>query len=225
MPMPVKDLTGRTFGYLKVLRREGAAPNKVATWRCRCVCGAEVVRNSTSLRAKDRGPKKSCGCRRGEMLLDAWGTHGMSDSRPYKIWQGMKSRCRSPKDKDFKNYGGRGIDMPDAWYESFDCFWRDVRAGYQDDLTIDRPDNMKGYSKRNHRWVDCKTQSRNMRPNVVLQTPWGRMTLAEAAERMNIRYITLHARYHRYGWRGEKLFRRGRATFTTSLRAGRKKGS
>lgn len=58
------DLTGRRFGRLLVLRREGtyyyddgfvAAP----TWRCRCDCGRETVVQGACLR---RGTTRSCGC-------------------------------------------------------------------------------------------------------------------------------------------------------------------
>ena len=56
------DLTGRTFGLLKVLRRvEDVKPGR-PMWLCECRCGKSVVKSSTSL-AKQNGVK-SCGCLR-----------------------------------------------------------------------------------------------------------------------------------------------------------------
>ena len=87
--------------------------------------------------------------------------------------------------------------MPDAWYNSFLAFWEDVREGYGDNLTIDRVDNNKPYGKDNVRWTTPKEQLRNTRVNVHVNTPWGRVTVAEAAERAGLKYITVYKRYRR----------------------------
>lgn len=56
------DLTGRTFGLLKVIRRvEDVKPGR-PMWLCECRCGKSVVKSSTSL-TKQNGVK-SCGCLR-----------------------------------------------------------------------------------------------------------------------------------------------------------------
>ena len=60
------DLTGRTFGLLKVLRRvEDVKPGR-PMWLCECRCGKSVVKSSTSL-TKQNGVK-SCGCLRHEKI-------------------------------------------------------------------------------------------------------------------------------------------------------------
>ena len=58
------DLTGRRYGRLLVLRREGSHWNDMGlhstpTWRCRCDCGNEVVVIGYRLRG---GQTRSCGC-------------------------------------------------------------------------------------------------------------------------------------------------------------------
>ena len=58
------DLTGRRFGRLLVLGREGTRYYDdgfvaVPMWRCRCDCGRETVVMGTCLR---RGTTRSCGC-------------------------------------------------------------------------------------------------------------------------------------------------------------------
>ena len=40
--------------------------------------------------------------------------------------------------------------------------------GYNDNLSIDRIDNSKGYFPENCRWVDIHTQVRNKRNNIVV---------------------------------------------------------
>lgn len=52
------DMTGREFGRLTVVERAGSSP-QFARWKCKCVCGNEIVTTSNNLRL---GHTKSCGC-------------------------------------------------------------------------------------------------------------------------------------------------------------------
>lgn len=88
-------------------------------------------------------------------------THGMSKSRIYHIWCGMKARCSN---KSSKNYGGRGITVCDEWANSFDAFYEwSINNGYADDLTIDRTDNDGIYEPDNCRWTTYLVQNNNRR--------------------------------------------------------------
>jgi hypothetical protein len=81
----------------------------------------------------------------------------------------MLARCRNPNTKAFKNYGGRGIKVCKAWhkYEAF----RDwaLASGYQDNLTIDRIDNDKGYTPSNCQWITKSENSAKRFTPVVAQ--------------------------------------------------------
>jgi hypothetical protein len=59
----IKDLTGRTFGRLIVLKADGlyvsSGQAKVMWWWCRCKCGSKVSVRGTRL---TQGLTKSCGC-------------------------------------------------------------------------------------------------------------------------------------------------------------------
>ena len=57
------DISGKTFGQLLVLERDGTR-NGQAYWRCKCSCGKEKKVLGYLLRA---GSTKSCGC----LLSDA----------------------------------------------------------------------------------------------------------------------------------------------------------
>jgi hypothetical protein len=134
----------------------------------------------------------------------------------------MRRRCEVATDKDWKNYGERGIRVCARWSASFDLFWADMGSTYRADLTLDRIDNSQGYNKENCRWATPKQQANNTRANRMLDTPQGRMTLEAAATHYKIRSVTLHARLYRYGWPLEKaLTTPGRSPYTTSRTAAR----
>lgn len=57
------DLTGQEIGFLTVLSRAGSSAHGKALWRCRCKCGAEIIRAAGELRkAQLNGIAASCGC-------------------------------------------------------------------------------------------------------------------------------------------------------------------
>ncbi len=196
MVMTVVDLIGQRFGFLTVLRRapQSLARVKTARWVCVCDCGTVVERQSQYLRKKSRVYARSCGCRHGNE------THKMTDTRPHRTWVAMRHRCSDPKNKDYKNYGARGITVCARWQESFENFWADMAAGYSADLTLDRVDVNGPYTPENCRWATAKQQSNNRRSNVMLDTPKGRMTTAQAAQVYGLKPVTLYARLNRYKW-------------------------
>ena len=211
MTNPATPLLGKTFGYLTVIRRAGSRPQKSgksprATWWVRCVCGTEIIMLSGSLTSKTRGALKSCGCRRGEMLVQAWNSHGMGDHPAHRSWCGMRARCTNPENKDWKNYGGRGITVCDAWLKSFRVFWEDMGGSYQSGLTIDRIDVNGNYEKTNCRWATPEVQSNNKRRHVIIPTPNGPMTVARAARKFDLKPGTIYARVRRH-WTGRHLLK------------------
>jgi hypothetical protein len=92
-------------------------------------------------------------------------THGMSKTRPYRIWRGLRQRCDAPRPYHARWY--TGISYDPRW-KSFKSFWEDMKDGYAENLTLDRIDSAKNYCKENCRWVTMKEQSRNRRDNIWL---------------------------------------------------------
>ncbi|KOR24162.1 hypothetical protein [Clostridium sp. L74] len=132
-------------------------------------------------------------------------SHGMSRTRQYRIWNGIKFRCQNVNCKDYKRYGGRGIILCKEW-QRFENFWNDMKCGYADNLTIDRIDNSKGYFKENCRWVDVKAQCNNRSNNKSLKYKGQIYTGAELAEKYGVDRHLLYDRLN-HGWSIEQAIK------------------
>jgi len=98
-----------------------------------------------------------------EKKLGSWNiTHGMSSTPEYKTWCDMKTRCLKEKNKDYKNYGGRGIKVCDKWKNSFENFYKDM-GDRPDCKSLDRIDVNGNYCKKNCRWANWEQQQNNKR--------------------------------------------------------------
>jgi len=94
-------------------------------------------------------------------------THGLTGTIEYHIWEGIKGRCLNANNKDYYNYGERGIKVCLTWQDSFEVFLKDMGLRPSKLHSIDRIDNAKGYSKDNCKWATKKEQSRNKRSNIT----------------------------------------------------------
>ena len=166
------DLTGQVYGRLTVIKRAddyiSPSGSRKVQWLCKCKCGKEVIVTGNNLR---KGNSKSCGCYNRELLAKINLTHNASNTRLYHIWICMKDRCYNPKNKKYKDYGGRGIIICDEWINDFEAFanWA-YDNGYIENVsrgecTIDRIDVNGNYCQQNCRWVNQKVQSNNKRNN------------------------------------------------------------
>lgn len=89
-------------------------------------------------------------------------------SRLYRIWSGIKTRCYNQNNPAYRYYGAKGITMCDDWRNSFVAFrdWS-ISHGYDDSLTIDRIDNFMGYSPSNCRWETMEHQRLHTRRSQI----------------------------------------------------------
>lgn len=155
------DLAGQKFGRLTVLKFAGNVGSK-RHWLCRCDCGNETSVNTDFLR---RGLTKSCGCYRVDFTISKNTSHGLSHSRTYKIWAGMKKRCLNPSSTRWKWYGGRGIKVCKRWL-NFENFHADMGDPPSKLHSIERVDNSAGYEPGNCIWTTQKQQVANQRKRI-----------------------------------------------------------
>jgi len=132
-------------------------------------------------------------------------THGMSYTRPYKIWEQMKSRCKNPKAAFYQHYGGRGIRVCDEW-KGFQMFWYEMKKGYAPHLTIDRIDNDGNYCKENCRWATMKEQHNNTGRHRFIKYKDITRNLTQWCEELGLREQTIRRRIDSYGWSVKDAF-------------------
>ncbi len=212
-----RSLVGKKFGRLEVLSLK---EKRIGTdfsssrfyWWCKCVCGTELSVRSDGL---TRGYTKSCGCLQRDItkkMAEVFRvTHGQCTGNRtilYSKWRSIRTRCSNKNDRNYHNYGGRGITC--AW-KSFEEFRDDMQESFFEhaekhgikSTTIERINVDKEYSSENCRWATRKEQGFNKRNNHRLSYRGKEKTVTEWAVELNIQPATLFARIQN-GWSPER---------------------
>ena len=189
--------SGERYGRWLVLGRFKRESNSSQAF-CKCDCGTEKYVRFTHLKS---GRSVSCGCYRKELYT----VHGKSDFRIYQVWADMKGRCQNKKDRNYKNYGGRGVSVCEEWQE-FQPFmeWALVN-GYADALTIERIDNNGNYEPDNCKWVMQSEQCQNRRSCNYITYKGITKNITQWAKETGLHRAVLYYRISS-GWSIEKAF-------------------
>ena len=130
----------------------------------------------------------------------------------YYAYHNMKARCTNPKNYSTKYYLAKGISFTERWntFENFkEDMWNSfVEKGGKEkkgtQLSLDRIDGNKGYSKENCRWTTAKVQSNNRSNNKLITFNGMTKNLKQWSEYLGLKYKTLHCRYTK-GWSVQKI--------------------
>lgn len=201
------DLQGKKFGRLtainidKIVYKEPRSLGSVIYWNCKCDCG-----NTVSVRTHNliNGITKSCGCLQKERASEVNKKHGLSHSHLGWIWVAMKQRCENYTNKNYKDYGGRGIKVCEEWSNYFTAFYDwSISNGYKKGLSIDRIDNNGDYCPENCRWIDHRKQMNNTRRNRFITFNGETKTISEWAKNLGYSSSIIRDRL-KLGWTIEK---------------------
>lgn len=199
---PLKDYAGEKFWRLTAVRLAERDISKYGghKWLFKCDCGKDAI---VSIKDARSGHTKSCGCLFSELLAKRNTKHNLSDCPEYKTWKDMRSRCRSPRNKEFHNYGGRGIRTCTRW-DNFDGFYSDM-GSCPEGGTIERLDVNGNYEPSNCVWASRTVQANNKRSTVRLTINGETRSLSEWAKHYGVE-ISKASYRHRAGMAVDAIF-------------------
>jgi len=149
-----KNIIGLRFGRLVPLAQDGRNRHGHVRWLCMCYCGEMKIVLAGGLLS---GRTRSCGCLVGFK-------HGLSKKPLYNCYWNILQRCFNKKNKEYKNYGGRGITICKSWLNDVVVFYNDVinEIGERPKgMSLDRINNDGNYEPGNVRWATPYQQTIN----------------------------------------------------------------
>lgn len=123
--------------------------------------------------------------------------------RAKHAWYGILTRCLNKNHKTYAKYGGAGITVCERWRNSVENFIADMGLPTNNNLEIDRIDNLGNYEPGNCRWATHKENSRNRSNNVHLTFNGKTQTITEWAVEIGVTNDALEQRI-RNGWSVER---------------------
>lgn len=202
--------SGKKFNRLTVIKFTHINSDKKICFDCICDCGKKTNVAGKHLRS---GAIKSCGCLADETRVSANTTHGDAGrgkkTNEYYIWRSIKDRCLNPKNKNYNQYGGRGISICSRWENSYSKFLIDMGRKPFEKASIDRINNNGNYTPKNCHWVDAKYQANNKRSNRKITYAGKTQSIQCWADETGIAYGTICMRLFR-NWTIKKTLTYGK---------------
>lgn len=193
--MAVELEIGQRFG-LWVVKEQLTYAQK---WLCQCDCGAK-----SNIRVYDLIKGKTTMCKSCSARATKSPGEPISGTTEYNTWVHINQRCHNPNNKDYPNYGGRGIQVYPLWRESYEAFLMHVGKKPEPGHSIERLDVNKGYEPGNVCWATREEQARNKRSSVRVTIGSETKTVVEWAEENGgiVPAKTIYKRISR-GWNSE----------------------
>ncbi len=209
-----KDISGQWFSKWFVIRPEPTpgSRNRKRKWECICQCKIKndntydineiILVDGNSLRSSK---SISCGC--------SFKIHNGDSTNHKKFYIAhnmMRYKCYNPENKEYHNYGGRGIIVCDRWLDSkngYNNFKEDMFESYNkhlelfgpEETTLERIDVNGNYEPSNCTWATRQEQSSNLRKNRLFEciSPTGQIfqskCQSEFARQIGIRQQDIYA--------------------------------
>lgn len=116
----------------------------------------------------------------------------------YDTWRSMRQRCLRPDQRQYKDYGGRGISVCVRW-NVFENFLADM-GPRPSGRSLDRINNDGDYEPGNCRWATRTQQQRNRRDVRPITFQGRTMLISDWAKEIGVKTNTLQSRLDVYGW-------------------------
>ena len=203
---------------MKVLRNLPARRNKNGKFKSWAIFWCEGCLQEVEKPLSNGLRDNSCGCKQHteNIANTANYRHGGSYTKLYHVWSNMKDRCLNPNNKDYKDYGSRGITICPEWTDKQNGYisFRDwaLNNGYVDNLQINRINNNGNYEPSNCNFITAKENLRNRRTvKLTLEKAneirdlyeTGNFTYKQLAEKYNISQMSVSYIINNKTWRFE----------------------
>lgn len=152
------EQVGARFGWAEIIspeKRWNAAMNHCYVLTRCTECGAERWQNLTNLRS---GKSKGCQSCTQRRAVPKW---------LYKRFTAAKQRCTNPRDRNYPNYGGRGIQFLFPSVNEACLYMIETNGLPSRDMELDRTDNDGNYEPGNLRWTSRPENMGNRRLTVL----------------------------------------------------------
>ena len=162
---------GNIYGSMEIIETlpsinpTGTKSIRVVKVSCKCCGRVSEKRLDNIKRASTSGCSRDC-----LAFKETITKHGLTNSRTYKSWDNMVTRCTRPSHKSYEHYDNLIIGQKlDPKWLTFEGFLEDMGEpeNKQIKFSIDRIDNRKGYTKSNCRWATQKEQTQNQEKSII----------------------------------------------------------
>lgn len=114
----------------------------------------------------------------------------------YDAWKRIVDRLENPRNKDYRNYGGRGVTICPEWLNSFQTFLNDVGPKPERNrlLWLGRIDVRGNYAPGNVAWLTHQRQISHRRYCHRINLGGETLTIEEAGRKIGLPPMTLRQR-------------------------------
>ena len=148
-------------------------------------CGEPFKTTVQNAKRNKSGNCKTC------VLVERNFKHGLSREPFYEVWNNMMARCYRKSNRQFKDWGGRGISVCAEWHDP-KCFKDWFVKNYINGLQIDRRNNDGNYEPSNCRFVTRSVNTENKR---VQSTKFGKYKYVNWSKRENKWIVVYKKKY------------------------------